>query len=143
MNSCSLAIEAQSSGTDLCLEVKFNNITRFKKILSTELEKISFEFDDTDDNKQVLEITMSGKQTEHTVLDNAGNIVKDCLININNVSFDQILLGQLFFDQAVYFHNYNGTTEEVQDKFFGTMGCNGTVRLEFFSPVYAWLLQNM
>lgn len=143
MKICALVIEAQASDLDLCLEVKLNNKTKFKKILSTESESIKFEFDDTDDSKQVLEIIMSGKLPEHTVLDSAEHIIKDRLIKINNVSLDEIALGQLFLDQAIYLHDFNGTTEKIQDKFFGIMGCNGTVRLEFSSPVYMWLLENM
>jgi nicotinate-nucleotide pyrophosphorylase len=143
MNVCSFSIEAQASDLDLCLEIKLNNQTKFKKALSTESESISFEFDDTDDSKQVLEIIMSGKQPEHTVLDSDGHIIKDRLITIRNVRLDQIALGQLFLDQAIYLHDFNGTAEKTQDKFFGTMGCNGTVQLEFTSPVYLWLLENM
>ena len=37
----------------------------------------------------------------------------------------------------------NGTQESVDDDFFGTMGCNGTVRLKFSSPVYLWLLETV
>lgn len=140
MNIC---IEAQASDSDLCLEVKLNSQTKFKKILSTNTESIKFDFDDSNDSKQVLELVMSGKLPEHTVLDSAGHIVKDRLIEIIDVSLDEIKLGQLFLDQAIYLHDFNGTTEKIQDKFFGTMGCNGIVRLEFSSPVYLWLLDNM
>jgi len=143
MNNCELLIKAQASDSDLCLEVKLNNQTKFKKILSTESESIKFLFDDTDDCKQILEIIMSGKQSEHTVIDEDGNISKDRMIKISHVSLDQIELGQLFTDQAIYLHDFNGTAEKIQAKFFGNMGCNGTVRLEFSSPVYVWLLENM
>jgi hypothetical protein len=46
-------------------------------------------------------------------------------------------------DQLVYEHNANGTGPLVQDKFYGEMGCNGTVTLEFSSPTYLWLLEQM
>jgi nicotinate-nucleotide pyrophosphorylase len=143
MNICTMSIKALASDADLCLEVKLNNETKFKKALTTDLELIKFDFDDARDSNHILEIIMSGKQPEHTVLDNTGSIIKDRLIEIVNVSLDEIELGQLFLDQAIYLHDFNGTSEKTQDQFFGKMGCNGVLRLEFTSPVYLWLLENM
>tara|TARA_R110000868_G_scaffold403634_1_gene681094 strand:+ start:358 stop:795 length:438 start_codon:yes stop_codon:yes gene_type:complete len=100
------------------------------------------EFEDTDGNHQ-LRFVMKNKTSEHTTIDKAGNILKDCRICINNLSFDLIELGQIFIDQAVYEHNFNGTADTIQDKFYGEMGCNGTVTLAFTTPVYLWLLENM
>jgi len=143
MNSCSLSLEACATGEDLVLEVKLNNQTKFNRVLSLAPELITFDFDDIENSDHVLEIIMSGKQLDHTVLDNTGSIVKDRLIQISNVSLDKIDLGQLFLDRAEYTHNFNGTAKTTQDRFFGDMGCNGIVRLEFTSPVYLWLLENM
>jgi nicotinate-nucleotide pyrophosphorylase len=142
MNTCSVLLEAQATGRGLSLEVKLNNQTKFNQILTTDIEKIQFDFDDSADN-HVIEFIMSGKHQEHTILDSNGSIISDRLIKITNVSFDGIILGQLFFDTAIYEHNFNGTGSTVQDKFFGTMGCNGALRLKFTSPVYIWLLENM
>jgi hypothetical protein len=86
---------------------------------------------------------MKNKTTEHTQIDADGNILTDSCICIENLSFDQIALGQMFIDQAVYEHDFNGTADAIKDKFFGIMGCNGTVTLSFTCPIYLWLLENM
>jgi hypothetical protein len=43
----------------------------------------------------------------------------------------------------VYEHDYNGTGTLTQEKFYGQMGCNGTVSLAFCTPIYMWLLEHM
>jgi hypothetical protein len=100
------------------------------------------EFADTDGEHQ-LRFVMKNKNETHTIVDKEGNIMSDCCICISNISFDEIPLGQTFVNQAIYEHNFNGTADTVQDKFYGEMGCNGTVTLAFTTPVYLWLLENM
>ena len=100
------------------------------------------EFADTDGEHQ-LRFVMKNKTQYHTITDNSGNILSDCRICISDVSFDEIKLGHIFIEQAVYEHNFNGTADTVQDTFYGEMGCNGTVTLAFTTPVYLWLLENM
>jgi hypothetical protein len=107
-------------------------------------EPINFahDFADTDGEHQ-LRFVMKNKTPDHTTIDADGNILTDCRICINNLSFDEINLGQIFIEQAVYEHNFNGTADTVQDQFYGEMGCNGTVTLAFTTPIYLWLLENM
>ena len=90
-----------------------------------------------------LRFVMKNKTTEHTVIDSEGAIVKDAVITINDVAFDDIKLAQVFIDYAEYTHNFNGTKLSTVDKFYGQMGCNGAVSLKFATPVYLWLLENM
>ena len=96
-----------------------------------------------DDGSHVLEIAMSGKQPHHTKIDSTGQITQDVVVTIHDVTFDDINLGHVLTEKAVYNHNFNNTTDRLEDKFYGTMGCNGTVRLEFTTPIYLWLLENM
>lgn len=100
------------------------------------------EFADTDGEHQ-LQFVMKNKTPDHTTLDADGNILTDCCICISNISFDEIQLGQIFIEKAVYEHNFNGTADTVKDQFFGEMGCNGTATLAFTTPIYLWLLENM
>ena len=107
-------------------------------------EPINFvhELADTDGEHQ-LRFVMKNKTHDHTTIDTDGNILTDCRICINNLNFNEIQLGQIFIEKSVYEHNFNGTADTVQDKFYGEMGCNGTVTLEFTTPIYLWLLENM
>lgn len=107
-------------------------------------ETIAFGHDLADDEaNHELRIVMKNKTAEHTQIDVSGNIVKDTCLVIDNLCFDEIVLGHVFTDLAVYSHDFNGSQQFTQDKFFGTMGCNGTVSLKFSTPIYLWLLENM
>jgi len=108
------------------------------------IDTIDFTYDMSDtDGQHCLEFVMKNKTTEHTTIDAQGNIVKDACLTVSNLTFDKIELKQIFIDQATYTHTFNGTQPKTQDKFYGNMGCNGTVRLDFNTPVYLWLLENM
>jgi hypothetical protein len=96
-----------------------------------------------DDGEHELRIVMSGKTTEHTQVDEHGNIVKDVVVTVSNITIDEIDVAQLFNEKCVYTHDFNGTQPETTDKFYGDAGCNGTISLKFSTPIYMWLLENM
>jgi len=90
-----------------------------------------------------FKFVMKNKTPEHTVIGADGNITSDAVLSIANIAFDDIELGQVFVKQNVYHHDFNGARAPIEDKFFGTMGCNGHVSLGFTTPIYLWLLENM
>ena len=90
-----------------------------------------------------LRFVMSGKTDEHTEVDDLGNITKDAFLTINNFVLEDLDTTLIFTDQAKYHHNFNGNGAETVDKFFGDVGCNGTISLQFTTPIYMWLLENM
>ena len=90
-----------------------------------------------------LRFVMKNKLPEHTRIDNEGKIVQDANLTISSIEFDEIALGQIFIDQAVYSHDFNGNQPLTQQKFYGIMGCNGTVSLKFTTPIYVWMLEHM
>ena len=96
-----------------------------------------------DDSQHSLRFCLKNKTTEHTTIDESGAIVRDSLLTLKNICFDDIRLGQVFTDVAVYTHDCNGTAPMSQNKFYGNMGCNGTVELQFTTPIYLWLLEHM
>ena len=108
----------------------------------SETINLTHDFADTD-GKHQLRFVMKNKTHDHTTIDEAGNILSDCRICIEKLSFDEIDLQEIFIKQAVYEHDFNGTADPIKDQFFGEMGCNGTVSLAFTTPVYLWLLENM
>lgn len=106
-------------------------------------ETTPIEFDLLEDEAEhSLRFVMSNKMADHTRIDDAGNIIADSRLTVSDLEFDEITLGQIVIDQAVYTHNFNGTAVETQEKFYGELGCNGTVELKFTTPVYIWLLEN-
>jgi len=104
--------------------------------------KISIPVPD-EDAEHVLKLILKGKQDKHTTIDSVGQITSDSVLTISDMAFDEIELGQILYDKAVYTHDFNGHSESVKEQFFGTMGCNGTVALTFSTPIYIWLLENL
>jgi hypothetical protein len=96
-----------------------------------------------DDGEHQLRFVMKNKTIDHTQIDEAGQIVKDACLTIKQVTFDEIALGHMFIEQTTYTHDFNGTQPKVTNKFYGSMGCNGTVSLGFTTPIYLWLLEHM
>ena len=93
------------------------------------------------EQEHTLIFEMSGKTQEHTVINDAGEIVKDALLVLTNFSIDEISLDNI--KTFKYEHNFNGTGEKTTDPFYGDMGCNGQVIVQFSTPIYLWLLENM
>jgi len=144
-NTFSITAEVNTNSADapLGLEVWVDN-----KLLQcinnvVELAVVSVEVEDADDVEHELKFVLKNKTQEHTTVDESGNILKDSVVEIKNIKFDGIELGHMFYEQAVYNHNFNGNGPETTDKFYGTMGCNGSVVLKFTTPMYLWLLENM
>ena len=139
-----VSLKARSTGPDLTLTVCLDGYTIYQDQPGDDPVEISHEFWDNDNTTtHTLTLQLSGKEANHTRLDANGEIIEDRVIHITDVAFDNILLGHLFVEKAQYHHDFNGYGEPIVDKFFGAMGCNGTVELEFSSPIYLWLLENM
>jgi hypothetical protein len=98
---------------------------------------------DDDDGEHELRFILKNKTSNHTQVDEAGNIVSDARLIVADLAFDEIKLGHMVTEQTLYTHDVNGTEKQAQHKFYGEMGCNGTVSLKFTTPIYLWLLEHM
>jgi len=105
-------------------------------------ELVEYHLQDTDASHN-LTFELFGKLPAHTKINENGDILQDVLISISKLEIDDIDILQMFQDLSVYRHNFNGTKDFIDDKFNGSMGCNGTVSLNFSTPFYVWLLENM
>ena len=144
MNNCNVSFKARATGPSLHLLVKLNsNIVFDAELIEQQEYNIIHEFEDIDGVKNLLSIEMTGKTVDHTKVSADGNIIADRVIEISDMAIDNIELGIMFQEFSTYEHDYNGTADAILDQFFGIIGCNGTIRLEFESPVYQWLLENM
>lgn len=142
MDTCSLSLKANSYGREgLQLTVRLDNLVIFDSRLTDAPVTIAHEF--VDSQPHVLEIIMSGKEPNDTVLDDEGRILQDRLIDIEDIMIDDIDITSIVRKQATYTHDFNGSRSETVGEFYAIMGCNGTVRFEFANPVYNWLLENM
>lgn len=98
---------------------------------------------DDSDGTHELRIVMKHKQAAHTRIDEQGNIVQDAVLTVSDLKFDSIDVMQIVTERSEYCHDFNGTQNTGTHRFYGDMGCNGTMSLKFTTPMYLWLLENM
>jgi len=138
----SCVVAPSNSAVPLGCEIWLDDHCVFDQEHVSEPVPVSYEFSD-DDGEHTLSIQLKNKLPEHTKIDDRENIVSDAMISVTEIAFDEIDCTQIVQEQAVYRHNLNGTAPEIQDKFFGDMGCNGTVEFKFTTPIYLFMLENM
>jgi hypothetical protein len=145
MSTAQISLQARSSSesSGLILDFWFDGERVSSMILTPEPQEFRHEFPDLDSQEHCFEIELRGKTPDHTKINDQGDIVQDVVAEISDVALDDIQLGHMFLEKTQYHHDHNGTTDPVQAQFFGSMGCNGRVKLRFTSPVYLWLLENM
>ena len=133
--------------TDATAKLGFEAWINERKVLDVdhvkETQSVAVELDDKDNTEHELRLVLKNKTTAHTRVDEHGNIVSDVRLQITDMAFDEIQLKNILAEQAVYTHDFNGTGKETEDKFYGELGCNGTVSLKFATPMYLWLLEHM
>jgi hypothetical protein len=135
-------IQPTNNTIALGLRVVLDQVTIFENAHVTETVQLHHDMSDADGEHE-LTFELFGKTPEHTKITETGEIVSDALFKISKVELDGIDLDQIVQSLAVYHHDFNGSQAPIDDKFYGHMGCNGTVSLKFNTPVYLWLLENM
>lgn len=91
-----------------------------------------------------LKIRLENKTDADTVIEN-GEVVKDMLLNINDITIDDISLGNLLWSAEYILdkkHLYKGQEIDHLDSCVN-LGWNGTYILKFSSPFYIWLLEKL
>ena len=137
---CKISTSNPASKLGIEVFVDSNSVYRNEHVA----EPVDFSYDIVeDDAEHELKIVMFGKTEQDTVIDEQGNIVNDAMLSVKDITVDDIDINQLFVEQAVYTHDFNGSQEEIQDRFYGDVGCNGTISIKISTPVYLWLLENL
>jgi hypothetical protein len=138
----SCKIETSDPACSLGVEIWLDDLLIFNQEHVTDTVEFCHDMnDDTADH--ALRFVLKNKPADYTQVDADGNIIKDARLKISDIEFDGIELDYMITQQATYTHNFNGAGTEAQEKFYGEMGCNGTVSLEFSTPIYLWLLEHM
>jgi hypothetical protein len=137
---CSIA--TTNPDVPLGLEIWIDNQKLFDQAHVQENHRISADFSNSDGEHE-LRLVLKNKLSEHTRVDANNTIVSDARISVSDIEFEGIALNQLVPALAEYQHNFNGTGELSTHKFYGELGCNGTVTLKFTTPIYLWLLEHM
>ena len=102
-------------------------------------EDIKFEHE-VSEGPCFIKIRLENKLPTDTV-ENADktSIVKDMLLNIHSIEIDEIDLGPLIYNSTFTGDDADRPTLER----CVNLGWNGTYQLEFDSPFYIWLLENI
>lgn len=129
-----------SAGLGLEVWVNGNQIYNIDSILREIDVNVNFE---VEDGQHQLEVVMKNKKATHTEIDEQGNITRDALLKLTDFSFDGINIDKVVWAKSRYHHDFNGTQAPVEDSFIDTMGCNGRVVMDFETPIYLWLLENV
>lgn len=122
--------------------IKVDDQIMLEKSLDGGCHQFTYRFDDSDEFRAV-KVTMSlqGKTHEHTIIDDQGNILSDCAVMIDSIVLDDIDITEMFCQGLpCYTHDTNGSTPRFLDEFYGFLGCNGDVDIEFSLPLYRWFL---
>lgn len=113
---------------------------------SGEIVFIEFDTELSEDVHQ-LKITLLNKDAATDVVKNENNeVIKDILLNVESIEIDDIDIGFLRFSKSKFHMDkkqvYNGTVTDSIESCVN-LGFNGSYTLEFTSPFYLWLLENL
>ena len=91
-----------------------------------------------------LKIRLENKDSSDTQIEN-GEVVKDMLLNIDDITIDDISLGSLRWSAEYSLDHPQEYKGQEIDHLDGcvNLGWNGTYILKFTSPFYIWLLEKL
>jgi hypothetical protein len=149
MNEEKLSFVVTLSGTFWEKRPQFSIWLDDKNVMQSEIPDSashSLTFEHTvDEGPHSLKIRLENKdQLTDTVIEN-GEVVKDMLLNIDDITIDGISLGNLLWSAEYKLdapHEYKGQTIDHLDSCVN-LGWNGTYILNFTSPFYIWLLEKL
>lgn len=143
MNVC-LHLKFNGTSDDVSVTVFLNNDIIFTHYLDDTSHIIKEVFHNTDRLvKQTIKICMHGKNQTHTVIDEQGNIILDHAVLVEKILLDDIDVTELYCTGAeCYIHNNNNSqSDKFLDQFYGYIGCNGEVNIEWSTPLNLWFIQ--
>ena len=97
-----------------------------------------------DKGEHTLKIRLENKSSSDTQTVN-GEVTNDMLLNINDITINEISIGQLLWDAEYKLdkpQQYNGKEITQLDNCVN-LGWNGMYVLKFTSPFYIWLLEKL
>ena len=139
-----LDISANADCDEITLAVYVDAKKIFQSTARQQTQTIIYDIAEDPADHELL-LVMSGKNPTHTVLDINGQIVEDIFFTVNRLEFEQLDVTELFCQgrRGCHRHSFNSDQPEFDDEFYGSLGCNGTVTIPFFTPIYLWLSDNL
>jgi len=140
INNLKFQLSATSAGTDVLIKIDDTIVWQGDPCGQRE---VLCDLSNIPDGDHKLEICLSGKTEQDTIVDDNGNIIQDLLVSVNGITLDTVDISQKFWESSKYHHDFNGSQPAIVDEFFGDMGCNGRVEFVFSTPSYLWILENI
>lgn len=106
---------------------------------SEEIEYVEFDCE-LNEGAHVLQIRLENKSDRDTVVDLNNVITQDMLLNIKSIEVDGIDLGNIIWNKS-YFEGDEPDRPRLDNCV--NLGWNGSYILQFTSPFYLWLLENI
>lgn len=149
MNQENLKFDVTLSGTYWDKKPQYSVWLDNKEAVHSEIVQLdamqTFSFErEVAEGEHTLSIRLENKTNQDTVLEN-GEIVKDMLLNIDDIVIDDISLGNLLWTGEYLLdkpQQFQGKTVTKLDNCVN-LGWNGTYVLKFSSPFYIWLLEKL
>lgn len=139
-----LDISANANCADIVLDVYVNTTNIFQLTAQQKIQTIIYDIDESPADHE-LKLVMSGKTSEHTIVDDNGQITSDIFFIVNRLEFEELDMKEIFClgRRSRHRHSFNSAEPEFDDEFYGEIGCNGTVFMPFSTPIYLWLGNNL
>ena len=133
---CSITFNTNQTAEDIQLVVKLDDRVLDQWTFTAGVKHLIFEVEDTEDTvARAVTIEMLGKTEDHTIVDAQGEIVMDHSILVTNITFDEIdVTDQFCHGNCCYMHS------NIKDGFYGFIGINGIVYINFYTPLWKWFL---
>ena len=148
MNQEKLEVVVALSGTFWERHPQFSIWLDDYQVVSDEISSSAqqeFKFESSiEEGPHTLKIRLENKTEGDTIIEN-GKIIKDMLLNIDDITIDDISLGNLLWSANYILdqpQEYNGKIIDHLDNCVN-LGWNGAYVLEFSSPFYIWLLEKL
>lgn len=138
-----ISYEFTQKEQQILFSVSADDSVIFEQFADGKSHDLKYDFDNTDEHRIIkIKMSMRGKTHEHTVIGENNNILSDCAIIIKSISIDGIDVTEIFcLGNRCYTHNSNDASDEFTDEFYGYIGFNGDVCIEFSVPLHVWFLK--
>ena len=113
---------------------------------NNEMQTVRYEIPDVE-AKHELKFVLAGKTWNHTQTDPEGNVLADASVLVSSITLEDLDIKMTLEENSTYTHAYNKPAPKEGDyettKLCGVMGCNGEVVMNFETPAFIWLLENL
>ena len=124
--------------------IRLNDVELFNQQV---IESITLEFDVSCNEKNILEFEHYGKNFgDNGIWDTNPRTQQDCFVQIKDIRFDDVSIDDIRA-QLTFISKWKEGTDPKQIENFSTipncdglMNFNGTIGLEFDTPVYDWMI---